>query len=263
MERLTGKVAVVTGASKGMGRHFVAALVDAGMQVACLARPSDELDTLAAEHGDKVLALGCDVTAPDAVADAVARAAGHFGRIDVVVANAAVYHPFAFDEGSDALIRSHVDVNILGVAWLIRAAIPHLRLTKGQIVAISSESVRMPFPMLALYAATKAAVETLCNGLRDELRADDIRVAILRSGSVKGGSGGKSWSPETVQAFYKKIVATGHAAMSGESATPESMAQALLATIAMPADIGVDLIEVRAAQSGAPDGAKAVESEGG
>jgi NADP-dependent 3-hydroxy acid dehydrogenase YdfG len=258
MERLTGKVAVVTGASKGMGRHFVAALVEAGVRVACLARPSDALSSLAGEFGDAVLALPCDVTDSAAVDAAIARTAEHFGRIDVVVANAAVYHPFAFESGSDEIIRSHVDINILGVSWLIRASIPHLRATKGQIVAISSESVRMPFPMLALYAATKAAVETLLGGLRDELRSDDIRVTVLRSGSVKGGSGGAAWSQETVAAFYKKIVETGHASMTGEAATPESMAKALLSVIGLPADIGVDLIEVRAAQSGLPEGAKKV-----
>lgn len=259
MERLAGKVAVVTGASKGMGRHFVEALVKAGARVACLARPSDELNSLAADFGDAVLALGCDVTSPVEVDAAVDDAISTFGRIDVVVANAAIYHPFAFEHGSDEIIRSHVDVNILGVSWLVRAAIPHLRATKGQIVVISSESVRMPFPMLALYAATKAAVETLCQGLRDELRDDDIRVTVLRSGSVKGGSGGKSWSPETIDAFYKKIVATGHASMTGEAATPQSMAASLLAVIGLPSDIGVDLIEVRAAQSGLPEGAKQVE----
>lgn len=258
MERLAGKVAVVTGASKGMGRHFVAALVSAGMRVACLARPSDELDSLAGQFGDAVLPLPCDVTSSQAVDAAIATTVEAFGRIDVVIANAAVFHPFAFEQGSDEIIRSHVDINILGVAWLIRAAIPHLRETKGQIVAISSESVRMPYPMLALYAATKAAIETLLTGLRDELRSEDIRVTVLRSGSVKGGSGGKAWSQETVAAFYKKIVETGHAAMSGESATPESMAASLLAVITLPADIGVDLIEVRAAQVGVPDGAKTV-----
>lgn len=260
MESLSGKTAVITGASKGMGRHFVAALTGAGMRVACLARPSDELDSLAQQFGDAVLPLACDVTSSTAVDAAIARTIDAFGRIDVVVANAAIYHPFAFEHGSDDLIRNHVDINILGVAWLARAAIPHLRETKGQIVAISSESVRMPFPMLALYAATKAAVETLCQGLRDELRSEDIRVTILRSGSVKGGSGGKAWSQDTMAAFYKKIVETGHASMSGESATPESMAAALLAVICLPADIGVDLIEVRAAQVGVPDGAKTVAS---
>lgn len=258
MNNLAGKVAVVSGASKGMGRHFVAAMVAADMRVACLARPSDELASLSEEHGEAVLALPCDVTSPEAVNAAVSRTVAHFGRLDVVVANAAIFHPFAFDEGDDAMIRNHVDVNILGVSWLVRAAIPHLRESSGHIVAISSESVRMPFPMLALYAATKAAVETLCNGLREELRSDDIRVTILRSGSVKGGSGGNAWSDETKAAFFRKIVETGHASMSGEAALPESMADALLATISLPADIGVDLIEVRAARVGVPDGAKQI-----
>src|SRR5690606_3199442 len=181
---------------------FVAALTGAGAQVACLARPSDELDSLAAEFGNAVLPIACDVASPEAVNAAIARTADHFGRIDAVIANAAIFHPFAFEAGSDDIIRSHVDINLLGVCWLVRAAIPHLRATKGQVVAISSESVNMPFPMLALYAATKAAVETLCHGLRDELRSEDIRFTVLRSGSVKGGSGGKSWSEETVAAFY-------------------------------------------------------------
>lgn len=260
MEQLAGKVAVVSGASKGMGRHFVAALIEAGMKVAALARPSAQLDELAARHGDDVLAIPCDVTDSAAVNAAVAQAAARFGRIDVLVNNAAIYHPFAFGEGSDEVIRAHLDINVLGVAWLIRAAIPHLKQTQGQIISISSESVHMPFPMLALYAASKAAVETLSAGLRDELRSDGIRVSVLRSGSVSGGSGGESWTDAEKQAFYTKIVQTGHAAMSGSPATPESMAKALVATLALPRDISVDLIEVRAAQEGMPEGAKQVSA---
>lgn len=256
MEQLAGKVAVVTGASKGMGRHFVDALIGARMRVACLARQSPELETLGAQYGDKVLVIACDITESADVTAAIERTATHFGRIDVLVNNAAIYHPFAFDQGSDALIRQHVDVNVLGLAWAIRAAIPHLRDSRGQIVSISSESVRMPFPMLALYAATKAAVEVLSEGLREELRSDGIRVGVLRSGSVSGGSGGESWSDETRQAFFQKIVQTGHAAISGSPATPESMATALVAMLGLPRDISVDLIEVRAAQAGMPEGAR-------
>lgn len=256
MQDLAGKVALVTGASKGMGRHFVAALIDAGMKVACLARPSPELEALAAELGDAVLAIPCDVTSSAEVNAAVAHTATHFGRIDVVVNNAAIYHPFGFDEGSDEIIRAHVDVNFLGVAWTIRAAIPHLRTTRGQIVSVSSESVRLPFPMLALYAATKAAVETLSEGLREELRSDGVRVGVLRSGSVSGGSGGATWSDQTKDSFYRKIVATGHAAISGAPAAPESMARALVAMLSLPRDISIDLIEVRAAQEGVPEGVR-------
>jgi hypothetical protein len=79
---------------------------------------------------------------------------------------------------------------------------------------------------------------------------------VLRSGSVSGGSGGLAWSEETRQAFFKKIVETGHAAMSGAPATPESMASALVAILALPRDVSVDLIELRAAQAGLPEGAR-------
>ena len=106
MQDRAGKGALVTGASNGMGRHFVAVLVDAGMKVACLARPSPELKALGAEWGDAVLAIPCDVSSSSEVDAAVARAAAHFGRIDVVVNNAAIYHPFAFDEGSDEIRHS-------------------------------------------------------------------------------------------------------------------------------------------------------------
>lgn len=255
MGQLAGKVAVVTGASKGMGRHFVAALVGAGAHVACLARTSADLASLATEFGDRVAEIACDVSDPRSADDAIARTVQCFGRIDVLVNNAAVFEPFAFDAGSDEVIRRHVDVNLLGVAWMTRAAIPHLRATRGQIVSISSESVRLPFPMLALYAATKAAVEALSQGLRDELRGDGIRVSVLRSGSVSGGSGGAGWPAEASAAFYRKIIASGHAAMSGAPALPQSMARALIATLTLPRDISADLIEVRAAGEGMPEGA--------
>lgn len=262
MPGLSGKVAIVTGASKGMGRHFVRALVAAGMSVGALARPSAALANLPGEFAGpdagKVLAIPCDVTDPDAVNAAVAQTVERFGRLDVVVNNAAIFIPFPFGEGSDDLIRRHVEVNILGVAWLIRAAIPHLKATSGQIVTISSESVRLPYPMLALYAGTKAAIETMSEGLRAELRSDNIRVTILRSGTVAGGSGGEAWDPVHTERFFRKIVETGHASFSGESATPESMAEALVAVLALPPDVSVDLVELRAAREGMPEGAKAV-----
>ncbi|MBB3776931.1 NADP-dependent 3-hydroxy acid dehydrogenase YdfG [Erythromicrobium ramosum] len=256
MAQLREKVAVITGASRGMGRHFVAAMVEEGMKIACLARTSPELDSLQVEFGDAVAAFACDITRPAEVTAAIDGAVAQFGRLDILVNNAAIYHPFLFEQGTDEIIRRHIDVNILGLSWATRAAIPHLRESRGQIVNISSESVRMPFPMLALYAASKAAVEVLSEGLRAELRADGIRVSVLRSGSVAGGSGGDDWTEATKQAFYTKIVATGHAAMSGLPATPQSMAKTLISALGLPSDISVSLLEVGAAEPGLPDGAR-------
>lgn len=261
MTTLCDKVVVVTGGSKGMGRTFVGALTERGAKVACLARASQRLDEVAEEYGDKVAAIECDVSDHRQVDQAIATTIEKFGRIHALVNNAAIFHPFAIESGTDELINSHIDINLRGVIWLVRAAVPHLRETKGQIVSISSESVNMPFPMLSLYAATKAAVETFSNGLRDELRKDSIRVSILRSGSVAGGSGSENWDPVATQQFYETIMRTGHAAMSGESASPQSMAEALIALLSMPEDISVDLIEVRASQEGVPPSVKAALSE--
>jgi NAD(P)-dependent dehydrogenase (short-subunit alcohol dehydrogenase family) len=260
---LTGKVAIVTGASRGMGQHFVAALAGAGAQVVALARPSTELDSLGADNSDAVLAIPCDVANAAQVSAAVSQAVAHFGRIDLIVNNAAVFWPFMLEEASDLDVERHFAVNVLGPIWLMRACIPHLKVSKGQIVSVTSESVRHPFPMLTVYAATKAALETLSAGLRDELQADGIRVTVLRSGSVAGSTADINWDPARTEAFYRKILSTGHAHMAGEAATPESMAQALLAIATLPPDVNADLIEVRAARAGMPDGAKAFAGQDG
>lgn len=244
---LEGRKGIVTGASRGMGRHFVASLVAQGARVACLARPSSELDSLGAEFGDAVIPIGCDVADPASVNAEVAEAAAGLGGLDFLVNNAAIFHPFRLEDARDEQVMQHLAVNLAGPAWCMRAVIPHLRASKGQIVSISSESVRMPFPFLSIYAATKAGLETLSAAMRDELREDGVRVTVLRSGSVEGGTGGKDWDPDVTQAFYQTITRTGHAAFTGKAASPQSMADALLSVLCLPADINIDLIEVRAA----------------
>ena len=249
---LEGKVAIVTGGSRGMGRHFVETLVAHGARVGCLARASTDLDALATDYGDAVFCVPCDVSDPAAVTAAIDSVAVQFGRLDILVNNAAIFHPFRLEEASDAEVRGHVDINLLGPLWCMRAAIPHLKATRGQIVSISSESVRMPFPFLSVYAATKGGLEVLSAAMREELREDGVRVTILRSGSVEGGTGGRDWDPVVRDRFFATIMKSGHAAFTGRPASPQSMAEALLRVLALPADINIDLIEVRAADAGFP-----------
>lgn len=249
---LDGKAGIVTGGSRGMGRHFVAALVGGGARVACLARPSPDMDEMVAEFGAAVLPLPCDVEDAVQVNAQVAAAAADFGRLDFVVNNAAIFHPFKLEDADAVQVEAHVGINLLGPIWVMRAAIPHLRATKGHLVSISSESVRMPFPYLSVYAATKAGLETLTAAMREELREDGIRVTTLRSGAVAGGSGGQDWDPVVREAFFATITRTGHAAFAGASADPASMAKALLNILTLPADINIDLVEVRAMAAGTP-----------
>jgi len=250
---LAGKCGIVTGGSRGMGRHFIAALVQAGARVACLARQSPELDTLTAEFGHSVVAIPCDVGTAADVDGATEKAAADFGRIDFLVNNAAICHPFRLEDATPQQVENHLAVNLAGPIWCMRAAIPHLRRSRGHIVSISSESVRMPFPYLSVYAATKAGLEAVSAAMRDELREDGIRVTLLRSGSVAGGTLGREWDPGISAAFYATIQRTGHASFTGDFASPQSMAKALIAALSLPHDVNVDFMEVRATAPARPD----------
>lgn len=259
---LENKVAIVTGGSKGMGRHFVDALVAAGARVASFARSSAENTALEKEYGANVAAIACDVSDPDQVNAAVAETIARFGRIDALINNAAIFDLFRLENATDAQIRASVEINLLGPLWCIRAATPHLCETRGHILSISSESVRMPFPYLSVYAATKAAVETLGTAMRDELRDKGVRVTTLRSGSVSGGSGGAIWDPAVAEEFFETIQRTGHAAFTGHAASPESMARAVVSALSMPGDINVDFLEVRASEPMREDSVDQIRQRG-
>ena len=244
---LRGKTVVVTGASRGLGRALVDLLVGEGVQVACLARPSDALAELARVHGEMVLPVACDMGDLGQIDSAIETVVGKFGRIDALVNNAAIFQPFLLEEARAEQIEQHFRINVIGPAWLMRAAIPHLRAARGQIISVSSESVRMPFPFLTIYAATKGALEVLSAGLREELRDQGIRVSVLRAGSMTGGSGDRDWAPDVAHRFFERIQQTGHAHFTGEAAAQESVASVVLDLLTLPPDVNIDLIEARGA----------------
>lgn len=243
---LDGRIAVVTGASRGMGAIIAEALARAGARVAALARPSAALDAFAAAHPG-MLVRPCDVSAPAEVDGAFAAVAARLGPPDILINNAALCLLHRIEEANDEDVRREVETNLLGPLWCARAAIPYMRsVGRGDIVNISSESVRLPFPYLSLYAATKAGLETLSEGLRSELRADGIRVTVLRSGNVAGSEIGRNWPETRRAAFFETITRSGHAAFAGQAISPRTTAQALINVLTLPAEANIDLIEVRA-----------------
>lgn len=243
---LSGRIAVVTGASRGLGGVLANALAQAGARVAALARPSEALDAFAARHPD-ILALGCDVQRPADVGRAFAEVAARLGPPDILVNNAALCLLHRIEEMTDADAEREVATNLLGPLWCARAAVPHMRVAgRGDIVNISSESVRLPFPFLSLYAATKAGLETLSEGLRSELRGDGIRVTVLRSGNLSGGEIARNWPEARRAQFFETIQASGHAAFAGQPISPDITARALVHVLGLPPQANVDLIEVRA-----------------
>jgi len=246
-DQMQGQVIAITGASRGMGRAFATLLASEGAKVVALARQSDALDSLAAELGSNVLTIGCDISDAPAVTRAIDEGARHFGRLDGLINNAAGVYLAKVEAATDEQIQGQYAANLFGSIYATRAAIPHLRAVGGgDIIFISSESVRMPFPFLTLYLSSKSAIEGLAMGLREELRAQGTRVTVLRSGAVDTGSISEGWTEEQTRSFMTEGLRSGCMAFSGARASAGSMAKALLAVMALPRDVNVDLIEPRA-----------------
>src|SRR5215218_4834719 len=141
---LSGKVAVVTGASQGIGASIARVLHAEGMAVAVLARTEDKLGALAAELGDRALPVRCDVGDPDAVRAAFATVGERFGRVDALVNNAGAIGMSLLADADDAHVTSIVSANLLGPIWCSRAAIPLLDAAGGgDVVNISSRAVEL------------------------------------------------------------------------------------------------------------------------
>jgi NAD(P)-dependent dehydrogenase (short-subunit alcohol dehydrogenase family) len=200
MGALDGKVAVVTGATSGSGRGIAKRFVEEGASVFMLARGPARLDEVASELGEGAIPVVADVGDPDSVRAAFAQVEDRFGKLDILINNAAVYRPCLVELLSDGDILKQVSTNFLGPVYTCRAAIPLMRAAgSGDIVNTSSESTLDPFPMLSMYVATKSALEMFTRILAEELRDEEIRVTTLVQGTAAGtgtGSTDWEWDPE-------------------------------------------------------------------
>jgi NADP-dependent 3-hydroxy acid dehydrogenase YdfG len=184
MARLEGRRVLVTGASSGIGAATARRLADEGARVGLLARRSGELERLAATTGG--VAVPADVTDVEASRRAVDEAAERLGGLDGVVNAAGLVRPALVADADPEDWRRMFEVNVLGLLHVTQAAIPHLRAgTRGDVVNLSSMSGRrLQSAQMGVYGATKAAVHTLSEGLRRELREDRVRVTVLAPGLV-------------------------------------------------------------------------------
>jgi NADP-dependent 3-hydroxy acid dehydrogenase YdfG len=184
---LAGTVALVTGASSGIGAATARALADHGAAVALLARRADRLDQLKADiesAGGTALSVPTDVTDADQVAAAVQRTVDELGRLDTVVNNAGLMRMSPAAEAPlqdwDDLVR----VNIQGVLYVTRAAIPRLIDAAAVQVTISSTAGWVARPGTAVYSLTKFGVNAFSEGIRQELIGKRVRVAVVGPGTV-------------------------------------------------------------------------------
>jgi NADP-dependent 3-hydroxy acid dehydrogenase YdfG len=179
------KVFLITGASTGIGAATARHAVDAGFRVVLAARSADKLQALAEELGgaSRALAVACDVTEWDDQEQLARQALEHFGRIDVVFANAGFGAKRGFLEETPEFWRSMVLTNVLGVAYTIRATLPTLRENAGHMVITSSLAGRRALPG-SVYSASKHAVTAMGEALRLEANGTGMRVTLIEPGMV-------------------------------------------------------------------------------
>jgi NADP-dependent 3-hydroxy acid dehydrogenase YdfG len=193
-QRLEGTVALVTGASSGIGHATALELAREGASVALVGRREDRLTDLAAEisqAGGKALAVPADITTSQAAAEAVERTVQGLGRLDTVVNNAGLMLLGPTPGADLSEWQRMIDVNLMGLMYTTHAAIPHLvkAATDGprqvsDIVNISSLNGRHAFAMSAVYSATKFGVGGFSEALRQELGRQHVRVSVVEPGSV-------------------------------------------------------------------------------
>lgn len=188
MGRLTGKVAIVTGASKGIGAGIAKGFAAEGAAVVVNYSSSREgADKVVKEiqgKGGKAVAIQGDVSKAADVQRLFADAKQAFGSLDILVNNAGVYQFHPLEEVTEAEYRRHFDINVLGTLLATQEALKHFR-DRGSVINISSVVGANPLPNTVIYSATKGAVDTITLGLAKELGARGIRVNAIAPGGVE------------------------------------------------------------------------------
>jgi 7-alpha-hydroxysteroid dehydrogenase len=186
--RLDGRVAIVTGAGKGIGAAIARALADAGADVVCAARTQADIDATAAavrERGRRALAVPTDVTDTEQLAVLTAGAVAEFGRIDVLVNNAGGWLPRALMDTSERSFEAALRFNVTSAFLLTKLVVPHMvAVGGGSVVNISSRAASMVQPMFVAYATAKAALSMMTRAMAPEL-APKVRVNAIEVGGVE------------------------------------------------------------------------------
>ena len=191
-------VALVTGASSGIGKAAALALVDAGFEVVGTSRHASGVT-----RADGVTHVDLDVASDESVSTAVGRVIERFGRIDVLVNNAGIGSAGAAEDSSIAQDQSVFDVNVFGLIRMTKAVLPHMRAKgSGRVINISSVLGLIPAPYMAVYAASKHAVEGYSESLDHEVRGHGIRVLLVEPGYTKTAFDANAVRPDTPLPVY-------------------------------------------------------------
>ena len=241
MQDLTGKVAVITGASSGIGEATVRLLVSEGVRVVLVARRRERIAALVGDLGDAAVALTADVGDAAAVASVFAEVERRFGGLDLLFNNAGLGVNARFEASDPAVWKRMIDVNLYGVLHCTQAAIPLMRGRAGAMISsVSSVGGRYGTESWSVYSATKFAVVGFHDALRKELGGEGIRVSVIEPGAV--------WTE-----FGQNVSdAMRERRESLDALTSEDVAQALVYAFAQPPRVLVEEILIRPVRQVAP-----------
>jgi len=194
---LKGKIAIVTGGTRGIGRGIAEVLIREGLSVCISARSQAEIEKAIGELGEKALGFACDVRDYEQVKDLMAYTIKEFGGLDILVNSAGIGIFEMVEETSPEDFRAVLETNLFGVFYCCREAIPEMRRRGGgYIINISSLAGANPHPRMAAYNALKFGLNGFSEALMQEVRHDGIKVSYIMPGSVNTEFGGDSPSDE-------------------------------------------------------------------
>ncbi|TFW27184.1 SDR family oxidoreductase [Duganella callida] len=248
---LTGRVAVITGASSGMGRATALLLASRGARVALLARRKDALEQLAADiraQGGTALAIPTDVTDPASVEAAAAAVLAEFGNADLVFNNAGLMLPGAIGAQPQREWETQIDLNVTGAMRVIQAFVPQLEAAAAQgkvvdLINTSSIASQYVYGYFAVYSATKAFVSHLTRHLRLELGPKNIRVSVIEPGITETELQGHF-------TFQGAIDWLANAAQSIEFLKAEDIAATVGFIVSMPKHVNMQQIVIMPTREG-------------
>lgn len=251
------RAAIVTGASSGIGQATAVALAAAGHPVVLGARRLDRCQQAAKEiqaGGGEAAALRLDLTDARSIAAFATEAEAEHGPVEVVVSNAGEVLPRTTLATDPDDFARQVQVNLLGAQRLVHALAPPMTArSRGDIVFVTSDVVRVPRPRMAAYVTSKAGLEAMARAMQMELEGTGVRVGIVRPGPSSTEQGA-SWSPGEVEAAMDDWTRWGLLRHAGYL-RPDDVARAIATMVATPRGTHLTLIEVEPeapADAGAP-----------
>ncbi len=239
--------AIVTGASSGIGAATARALAAVGHPVVLGARRLERLEEIAGEivrEGGEAVAVKLDLASSDSIEAFVREAVHRFGTVEIMVSNAASSVPASAIGATPEDFRATVEVNLLAAHHMTRlVAGPMVERGRGDLVFVTSETVRHPRPGAAAYVASKWGLEGLARTLQMELEGTGVRATIIQPGQTLTEMGSQ-WDPEKADALLESWIHWG-LARHDSFLRPDAVGAAVLAAVSVPKGTHLAMIEVQ------------------